>query len=1240
NTYLSPTSFNVIVTVETATGIDYQCSGALIDPKIILLSGSCLFDTELYGDFARATNLIVRPAYDVTDGEVFGVAESEMLYAYNQWIIERDFEHNVGIAVLDRPIGATVGFFTGSPDDASPWLQLTNEPDANYLNNTFVVEGYPRGEEVETGRLYRRSGSFDDVEQFVTYTDLNSLQGESGSVAYTVQNGRARASAVLSHRRGNSTGFARVTPGKFAELNNLIDFHTPDEPDLYALPMPLFPAFTNKQQDQGTLLDTLVIGVTNYGASAFSGRIEWRVFISNDETPSEDDITLGNLSIANYPLAPKETQYFLAENLLGVPDNLPDGQYFIGTALIVNDANQENNVPLLGDLRPIQIGATPAPTVSCADAIPIDCGTTFTYNNNTSTNRYDNSSGLYNSCFGNGNTDDIYAGNELVFSLELSAPENISINITNLQTRYDLFVFQSCADGVLSNCAGASIQNGFSNERIDLAGAQGTYYIVVDAQEVGNIGAFDIRIDGVCSDPCEEATPIICGETYTGSTIGGNSVFTHANYDGMCVERLSAVDNPFDAPDQFFRLDLPPVERADIVLSGLNADLDLFLFEQCANGSLSRCTARSITFGNLDETIALENVQGTYYLVVDGYQSDQQSDFTLEVSCVAAPSDAAAPNICDMGGDFISNRRNRLYDLEINPVTDFPLTAFERSDCILDRFGGNIPADYHFDAYVFYLEDDKAADGFGIELYDQEMSAFLFTCEVDASGQLSAICIDATDEFMNSFDFIPAEGDNAGFYYIVVAGPAGRTYDLGILPEGPCGSDGLVLREDDYERVESLNGFGNDFSRNGGVDIFSCYDGNELYNGEDVVYQFEIKVINTTINFDIEAADPNEKFGLFIYDYLCGGECIAYAETENGVGSVSTTFFNKGIYYLVVDKARAGGNQNYTLNIPSGSVFGAFTTNYTCSEENLHEIIFSENVGTIGHSEYIAGGEVYFAYYYPKEGDDIGLASVSFDAAELGRSTGENGEKCGFEEGDPIIIRMDDQQGIVYDLKPVFAPRLDGTPSDEVYRIGGLSVIDSLIPVKLNQFQVSPKDRSLNFSNKSFDNMLVMCYDPWEITGPDWLTFIPSSGDRPRPVRVILKNNAPSVIEDERIKITRLKDDPATMQDDFVFNERYVGLTRDAEFLQTAENRQADIFSNIILSPNPAQDHFNIQMIDDDQIEAVQIFDCFGKLVQEQFGHPDSGIVKVETDGLVDGIYLVKVLQENRITTQKVSVSR
>jgi hypothetical protein len=106
--------------------------------------------------------------------------------------------------------------------------------------------------------------------------------------------------------------------------------------------------------------------------------------------------------------------------------------------------------------------------------------------------------------------------------------------------------------------------------------------------------------------------------------------------DGMgstdSVDFYSCNGVPYDGPEYAYEFSTPTTSEVTVVLSGLEADLDLLILE----GSTcypTDCIADSIWSGTADETVTFTAVGGVdYRIVVDGYEG-ATSPYTIELWC-------------------------------------------------------------------------------------------------------------------------------------------------------------------------------------------------------------------------------------------------------------------------------------------------------------------------------------------------------------------------------------------------------------------------------------------------------------------------------------------------------------------------------------------------------------------------------------------------------------------------------
>jgi hypothetical protein len=118
---------------------------------------------------------------------------------------------------------------------------------------------------------------------------------------------------------------------------------------------------------------------------------------------------------------------------------------------------------------------------------------------------------------------------------------------------------------------------------------------------------------------CANAIPINCGDVVTGDNTGLPS-----NFDSYGCGYSSETGGEI-----FYVLTLTQIMEVSVALSGMTADLDVFL------GTCDE-DLNCIAYGNVSFTTTLE--AGDYYIVVDGYYG-AESAYTLTVDCVEPQGD-------------------------------------------------------------------------------------------------------------------------------------------------------------------------------------------------------------------------------------------------------------------------------------------------------------------------------------------------------------------------------------------------------------------------------------------------------------------------------------------------------------------------------------------------------------------------------------------------------------------------
>jgi len=262
-------------------------------------------------------------------------------------------------------------------------------------------------------------------------------------------------------------------------------------------------------------------------------------------------------------------------------------------------------------------------------------------------------------------------------------------------------------------------------------------------------------------------------------------------------------------------------------------------------------------------------------------------------------------SVCDYGGTFIY--RGDQYDGELD-ASDFAPELVRIDPCVVSAYGGNVPTPLYADIYVFLKKDTLNLDLIVNSPTPANIKTFVFSCNSknpDGSCSIGQRCL---TEIGSSGIYTPLTCDS--FYYIVVTSTVVNTqYDISIFPLGPCGNNAELLTlvcpdqpggaAEDLYTVEPVSAAGFDTQTPDNV-YKSCYGGALPYSGGEKIFKF-VLTNPGAIKVRIRSA---VRVGAFLYSFICGKECLDYAETDgNNESAQFVEFLAEGTYFIVVDKA-------------------------------------------------------------------------------------------------------------------------------------------------------------------------------------------------------------------------------------------------------------------------------------------------------------------------------------------------
>jgi len=249
---------------------------------------------------------------------------------------------------------------------------------------------------------------------------------------------------------------------------------------------------------------------------------------------------------------------------------------------------------------------------------------------------------------------DAYPGAERLYLIDLPETQDLYLSCECITDLF-LVTIYSCEVAV---CQKAD-NNGGQFYLPDVPA--GEHFLIGEYDCGGDLCFCDLQFE--CADPggldCDDADPVECGDVFLDANTAAAGA--QSNEDDYCDN----LTNVWTGREKVYEFIAPYTGQVTINMTGLSADLDLFVLEGC---DPTFCLDESLNLNTADESVMFDVVEGSHYIIIaDGY-AFAESTYTIQIIC-EGDLDCGGEEPIDCGDVILSS--NTFTDGGFNSEIDY-----------------------------------------------------------------------------------------------------------------------------------------------------------------------------------------------------------------------------------------------------------------------------------------------------------------------------------------------------------------------------------------------------------------------------------------------------------------------------------------------------------------------------------------------------------------------------------------